>query len=62
MLFIGDAVEFLHAVRTEAVREGSFRMIVEVRFKLVPVPFVIPNFLAVRTDWNEAAKDFDPGE
>jgi len=47
------------AIRAEAVRKISFRVLVDIGFQLRPVPLVIPDLLAARTDGKQAAQDLD---
>ena len=48
------------AIRAEAVRKVSFRVLVDVSFQLRPIALVIPDLLAARTDGEQATQDLDP--
>src|SRR5262245_33083267 len=47
------------AIWTEPVSKVRFRVVMDVGFQLGPIPLVVPDFLAARTDGQKPAQDLD---
>jgi len=52
-------IELFAALRTDAMRKSRLGVLADVGLELVPGPFFIANFLASRTDRQQAAEYFD---
>ena len=52
-------VEYLDAVRADAVGEFRDRMLLAVGFELLPEPLVVADILAVATDGDQVSKFVD---
>src|SRR5216684_4670439 len=55
-------VQLLGALRTEPVGELRVRVGADVSFQLIPVPVIIADLLARRTDGQQAAQGLDVGQ